>query len=174
VIFLFKVEINFRQEGWLFALTVSVWLNLEFTLIFDLFLVLDWVRVHPGKHLECLLDATEFNATLPSTLFKDRFRVWEHRHKLLEVFLLQTMSVGGLIHTGLVAFARLVIEQDLVVSKVVGCIQLEVLILVFLNETECDLALEDHVQLGEVLTLLDNGLVGDEDSTVELGDELAH
>jgi len=84
------------------------------------------------------------------------------------------MSVGGLIHTGLVAFARLVIEQDLVVSKVVGCIQLEVLILVFLNETECDLALEDHVQLGEVLTLLDNGLVGDEDSTVELGDELAH
>ena len=74
---------------------------------------------------------------------------------------------------GLVAFGRLETQQNLVVAKEIRCVQSEVLIFIFDREGECDFTLEDHVELGKVFALFNDGLVRDEDAAVQNRHEVA-
>ena len=75
---------------------------------------------------------------------------------------------------GLVAFGGLEAEQNLVVAEEIWCVQSEVLIFIFYWEGQSDFALEDHVELGEVFALFDDGLVRNEDAAVKDWHEVAN
>lgn len=171
-----KVEVGVRQEGGLLRQRrlVRVGLNRELLGILDVLLVLIRVGVHIGKQLELLLDSSKLNATLRGALGEDLARVGEGFHQVEEVFLLQTVSVGGAVDGRFVALARSQVLQNLVVTEVVGRMQLEILILVLDSQADGHTALEDHVQLREVFALFDHRLVGDEHTAVERTDEVGH
>jgi len=117
-----KVEVGVRQEGGLLRQRrlVRVGLNRELLGILDVLLVLIRVGVHIGKQLELLLDSSKLNATLRGALGEDLARVGEGFHQVEEVFLLQTVSVGGAVDGRFVALARSQVLQNLVVTEVVG------------------------------------------------------
>jgi hypothetical protein len=81
------------------------------------------------------------------------------------------VAVGGLLDRRLVGLASAQTHQDLIVAEVARGLQSEVLIAVFLGETEGYLAIEDQVELTEVFQALNDGLVGYEYAAVKLGDE---
>ena len=81
------------------------------------------------------------------------------------------MAVSGLLDARLVRLARLQPHQNLVVAEVARRVQREVLISILVRQAQRDFAVEDQVELAEVLQPLDNGLVGDEYSAVECRDE---
>jgi len=60
----------------------------------------------------------------------------------------------------------------LVIAEVVGLVKAEVLSHVLHIQTEGYTSVEDHVELRELLAFLDDGLVGDEHSAVQLSSEL--
>jgi len=62
----------------------------------------------------------------------------------------------------------------LIISEVVSGIELEVLILVFSPQADCASTLEDHVQLREVLSTLNDGLIGDKYTAVQLRSEITY
>lgn len=63
-------------------------------------------------------------------------------------------------------------HQDLVVSKVVVLVQVEVLMSVLFLQAQSDLTFENNVQLREHLTLLHNALVLNKYSAVQSHDEV--
>jgi len=78
------------------------------------------------------------------------------------------MAVGGLLDAWLVSLTGTQAVQNLVVTEVAGRVQREVLVAVLLRQTQSDFASKDQVKLTEVLQALDDSLVGNENSAVEL------
>ena len=118
-----------------------------------------------------LLDAAEFDSALNCSLGEDFLGVWEGGHQILQFLLLQTVSVGGVFHGGLVGLGGTQAHQDLVITKVVGWVQGEILVLILVGEGQGNTSLEDEIELGEVLQSLHHGLIGYKDATVEGGYE---
>ena len=81
------------------------------------------------------------------------------------------MAVSGLLNAGFVCLVCTEAHQDLIVSKVAGWVESEILVTVLLRKTHRDLALEDKIKLTKVLLTLDDGLVCDKDTTVESRNE---
>lgn len=77
------------------------------------------------------------------------------------------MAVGGLLDTGLVSLTRLQSHQDLVVTEVACWVEREVLISVLVRQAQSHRTVKDQVELAEMLKSLNDGLVGDENTTVE-------
>lgn len=84
------------------------------------------------------------------------------------------MAVSGGRATCLIALGGLQAKQNLVIAEEIAGVKCEILVFVFLRQTQSDLALEDHIQLGEVLTALHNTLIRDEDSAVQSRHEVAN
>jgi hypothetical protein len=86
---------------------------------------------------------------------------------------LQAEAEGRALHRRLVAFTGPEVFQDLIVTEVVGSVDSEIFILVFLKQRKCNAALENEVELCEVFSSLDYSLISNENATVELGGEVA-
>lgn len=61
----------------------------------------------------------------------------------------------------------------MVVPKEIGAEQSEILVFILHGARERDLALENHIELAEVLASFDDGLVGNEHSAVQRTDKPA-
>lgn len=140
--------------------------RVELLLAFKLGLLVDVCEA-----LILLFDAAELNASRLRPLHKSVLRVREGDHQVEKVFLREAVAVGGLLDRRLVGLASAQTHQDLIVAEVARGLQSEVLIAVFLGETEGYLAIEDQVELTEVFQALNDGLVGYEYAAVKLGDE---
>ena len=81
------------------------------------------------------------------------------------------MAVSGLLNAGFVCLVGTEAHQDLIVAKVAGRVEGEILVTVLLGQTHRNLALEDKIKLTKVLLALDDGLVCDKDTTVESRNE---
>jgi hypothetical protein len=81
------------------------------------------------------------------------------------------MTVGCAVKTTLVEFRGAEPKQDLVVAKIVSCMKGEVFIFIFLVQTEGNFPLKNHVELWEGLSFLNNSLVCDEHTAVQLAGE---
>jgi len=123
--------------------------------------------------LKLLLDSPELNAPLFSPLHEQLLCIWEGVIQIKQVFLGETEAVRGALHRRFIALTGSEVLQNLIVAEVVGGIDLEVFVDVFQVETKGDAALEDQVQLTELLSTFDDSLVGNEHSAVELGREVA-
>ena len=73
-----------------------------------------------GELFKLLLDTAEFDSALNCSFGEDFLGVWEGGHEILQFLLLQTVSIGGVLHGGLVGLRGTQAHQDLVVTKVVG------------------------------------------------------
>lgn len=100
----------------------------------ELFLALDLkLLVNVSKSLVLLLDASEFDSACLSPLQESLFRVGERDHQIVQVFLGEAVTVGGLLHTRFVCLTSAIAMQDLIVSKVAGRVEREVFVAVFVR-----------------------------------------
>ena len=123
--------------------------------------------VDVGEALVLFLDAAELGAASLGSFSEGGLGVRECDHQVIQVLLRKTMTVSALLDARFVSLAGLEAHQYLVVAEVASRVEREVLVPVFVRQTERHLALEDQVELTEVFQALDDRLVGDENTAVE-------
>jgi hypothetical protein len=92
----------------------------------------------------------------------------ERGHQIHHISFLYAVAIGDLRTASLEELISFQSKQNVVVSKVVSWIQVEVFIFVLCFKRNSYLALEYHVHLRELLTFPNYGLVVYENSAVEL------
>jgi len=144
-IILVKVVVVLLQKRWLFSRVLRVVLDDKSGWV-KLFLAVDLgLFVHIGKPLVLLLDAAEFNPAGISTFLESLLGIWEGDHEIKQVLFAETMAVGGLFNTWLVSLTGSQSVQNLVVTEVASRVEREILVAVFLRETQSDFASKDQV-----------------------------
>ena len=72
-----------------------------------------------------------------------------------------------------VSLACSVIEQDLVIAKVITRVEHKVFAFLLIFQRQDYLPLEDHVKFSEMLAFFDNFLISQENVTVQVANEVA-
>ena len=127
--------------------------------------------VHVRKLFVLLLDSSEFDAASLGTPQENILAVREREHQVEQILLRKTMRVSRLLNASLVRLAGAQTHQYLIVAEVAGRVQSEILIPVFLGERHSYFPIKNEIQFTKVLQALDDCLICNEHSTIELRDE---
>lgn len=78
------------------------------------------------------------------------------------------MTIGWLLHARLICLAGAQIEHDLVVTEVTGRLKRKIFVAIFVRQTKRHLTFKNQIQLTEMLEALNNSLVSDKDTAIQL------
>lgn len=171
-----KVKLWIYQE-WRFILLltlVCVLFDIETFAILHYFLVCQRIWVNMSKLFIKFFYSSKFGPSRQSTIHEDNVSFSVLVQKFKEIFLFYTITVGELsARRRLVLLWRFQTQQNLVVAKKVSRMQSEKFILIFDCARKHYFSLKNHIQLRKVVTAFNDTLVGTEDATIELWDELS-
>lgn len=104
-----------------------------------------WKNV--GFKFELLFNAAELYSSFVCALKEELLSVREGLDQVLQIFFLKAESECGILNRAFVALRGTESKHDLIVAEIIGRVESEKFILIFLDETERYTSLKDQIKL---------------------------